>query len=86
MNHHKKRAVAGSSRALTDHTGAIETGVLLGLSGHVNKSFSQLVRELEVSQSALAAACVALASDGWLHRIANGNFQLSARGLDMLAA
>jgi hypothetical protein len=85
MNHHNKRALAGSSRA--DHA-VIESAVIIALSGNVNKSFSALVRELTppVSQSVLAAAIAALLGDGWLHRTASGNYQLSARGLDILAA
>jgi DNA-binding HxlR family transcriptional regulator len=84
----RNRAHAGSSRALADHGAAVETAVILSLAGNVTKSFSQLVRELTppVSQSALAAGLATLLADGWLHRTVSGNYQLSARGLDMLAA
>lgn len=87
MQNQQRRAVAGSSRALDAHGAAVvESGVLLALSGNVNKSFSQLRDELSISQSVLAAACAELLGSGWLHRTASGNFQLSARALDMLKA
>jgi len=86
MQNHYKRAVAGSSQRLTEHGAVVESGVILALTGNVNKSFSQLRDELSISQSVLAAACAALLGDGWLHRTASGNFQLSARGLDMVDA
>jgi len=88
MQHNtQRRAVAGSSRALDQHGAAVvESGIIIALSGNVNKSFSQLRRELSISQSVLAAACATLLGDGYLHRTASGNFQLSARALDMLKA
>jgi DNA-binding HxlR family transcriptional regulator len=88
MNHHdKRRAHAGSSRALGEHGGVIEAGIILNLSGNVNKSFSKLLDEMApISQSVLAAACATLLSDGWLTRIENGNFILTSRALDMISA
>ena len=87
MQNHK-RAVAGSSRALAEHAGAVETSVILALTAHARKTFGQLLRELApISQSVLAAACVSLCSDGWTQRHPNtGAYALTSRGLDMIQA
>jgi hypothetical protein len=83
-----RRAIAGSSRALDQHGATVEMGIILALSGNTRKDFSRLLHELApVGQSSLAAALVSLSSEGWLLRnSANGNYELSARGLDMIDA
>jgi hypothetical protein len=56
MQNHHQRAVAGSSRRLADHAAAVETGVLLALSGNAHKDFSRLLHELApISQSTFAS-------------------------------
>jgi DNA-binding transcriptional regulator PaaX len=86
MRNQSNRAHAGSSQRFEQHSAAVESGIIIALSGNVNKSFGQLRDELSISPSVLAAACTVLLGDGWLHRTASGNFQLSARALDMLKA
>jgi len=88
QNHHR-RAIAGSSRALAEHAGAVEAGIIVALTGNARKDLSTLLRELQptVGQSSLAAACVSLCSDGWLFRHPNtGAYALTSRGLDMIKA
>jgi DNA-binding HxlR family transcriptional regulator len=87
MQNNKRRALAGSSRALDQHGAVIESGVLLALSGgNTRKDFSTLLRELQpVGQSSLAAALVALRSDNWVTcNEDTGRYCLTARGLDMI--
>ena len=84
-----RRAIAGNSRALAEHAGAVEMAVVLALSGNVRKDFSMLLRELapSVSQSVLASAVVALGSDGWILRHEpTDRYTLTSRALDMLAS
>lgn len=87
MINQSNRAHAGSSRALDAHGAAVESGIILALTANARKTFGQLVKELAVSQSVLAAACVSLCSDGWLFRHPNtGAYALTSRGLDMISA
>jgi DNA-binding HxlR family transcriptional regulator len=87
MQNHK-RAVAGSSRRLDQHGAAVESGIIIALTGNVRKDFSTLLRDLApVSQSVLAAGLVSLCSDGWTFRNPhNGRYCLTSRALDMLAS
>jgi DNA-binding HxlR family transcriptional regulator len=87
MNNHK-RAIAGSSRALADHSGAVATSVILALAGHARKSFSDLLTEIgNTSQSVLASTLVQMCSDGYLFRHPHtGAYALTSRALDMLDA
>jgi hypothetical protein len=60
MQNHKRRAIAGSSRALDAHGATVETGVILALTGgNTRKDFGQLLRELAPARQARLAAALA---------------------------
>jgi hypothetical protein len=86
MTRHSAAVTGQRARPPSDSMTTVGTAVIMELANGSRASFVALLHATQAGQSALAAALAQLRGDGFLLQRERGDFLLSARGRDLIAA